>query len=149
MATEWTSELSTGMPELDIQHEAILELIDEAIGHVEAGGRERLSDVLSNLADGFYRHFSSEETLMEASDYPERRTHKAAHDLFLQDLALHLDEYARTGPTPQLTAWMRENMASWFKYHIRQNDIPLARHILQRTGRPAEHYTPRPKPVKQ
>ncbi len=149
MATEWTSELSTGMPELDVQHEAVLELIDDAIGHAETGDRGRLAEALSNLADGFYRHFSSEEALMEASAYPERQAHKAAHDLFLQDLAIHLDECARLGPTPQLLAWMRGNMATWFRYHIRQNDVPLARHVLQRAGRPAEHYTPRPKPVKQ
>ncbi len=149
MATEWTRELSTGLPELDIQHEAILELIDGAIELADSGDRQRLGEALSGLADGFYRHFASEEMLMEASEYPEHRVHKAAHDLFLRDFAIHLDEHARLGPTPQLAAWMRENMASWFVFHIRQNDVPLARYVLQRTGRTAEPFTPRPKPVRQ
>ncbi len=149
MATEWAPELSTGLAELDLQHEAIFELMDSARRLAEAGDRQRLAEVLSHLADGFCHHFASEELLMRASEYPDEQVHKASHNLFLQDFTSHVDDHARLGATPQLAAWMRDGMASWFAFHIRQNDVPLARHILQRTGRAAQPFTRRPKPVRQ
>ena len=97
MATGLTSELTTGISELDLQHGALLELIAGAAAVIESGRAAAARQSIAEIADGFYHHFASEEMLMEASDYPETRAHKTAHRLFLHYLDLNLRLEAQGG----------------------------------------------------
>ncbi len=149
MAIGWSADLSVGMRELDLQHEALFELIGDAVSRAAGTDAAAAVRALSDVADGFYRHFAAEESLMEASDYAERVAHKRAHDLFLQDLGMHIAQAEIQGVTADLVSWMQERLSSWFVFHIGQNDVPMARHILHKTGRPAEPMGPPLKPVRQ
>ena len=69
---KWTSALSVAVPEIDLQHQKLVSLINQLHESMLSGkGREVLGGVLNELIDYTKRHFADEEELMRRHNYPE------------------------------------------------------------------------------
>jgi hemerythrin-like metal-binding protein len=119
-----------GHPELDRQHRDLFGRLVEA-GRALEGTRADAAEALERLSDVIIEHLAAEEALMDASTFPERARHKAAHELFHADFRALRAELAEKGPTPELSAWLRVRVAEWLRFHILVNDARLADHLVR------------------
>jgi len=125
-----------GFPELDAPHADMLQRAAD-LAAATRGRRDReAASALETFIDATTRHFAFEDEWMERTAYPDRGAHRAAHDLFLQDLHASALEMRQAGVTPRVAEWASERLQQWLRFHIEVNDRPLARH-LQRKERPA------------
>ncbi len=80
--TEWTPKLSTGVPDLDEQHKAIFQWLDE----LESATAEQRTlfgvYVITRLKHYLREHFAAEEALMKSAGYPGLAEHLAQHAEF-------------------------------------------------------------------
>lgn len=139
MTAEWSPELILNHELLDAQHMEVFRRLAEA-GAALRGDREALETALAAFADALMEHVSAEEQIMEETFYPERVRHRSAHEMFVADLGQMRAELARTGPTPDVEAWILTRIPEWLRFHIRVNDAPLGEYLARRRPqRPGEH----------
>jgi hemerythrin len=72
---------------------------------------------------------------MSDASYPDRRKHKAAHDLFMQDFAQLSAELAAFGLTAPVQNWIETRVPEWIRFHVQVNDVPLGRFLAARRFR--------------
>ena len=83
----WRDEYNVNVKEIDIQHQKMLELVNNLHSLVEACiDKNDLKDLLVELVEFTRMHFSTEEQLMEKHDYPEREEHLSEHRILLQHM---------------------------------------------------------------
>jgi hemerythrin-like metal-binding protein len=79
----WSEQLGVGVPEIDRQHQKLLELfnaLEDALGRGDAARMVR--PLLAELVSYSKYHFSTEQNLMRLHRCPGTDEHVAAHDEF-------------------------------------------------------------------
>jgi hemerythrin len=142
MAAEWSPELILNHELLDAQHVEIFKRLAEA-GAALRTDRATLEAAVAAFSDALLHHASAEEQIMEETLYPERVRHRSAHELFIADLTQMSAELARTGPTPDVEAWILRRLPEWLRFHIRVNDAPLGEYLARRRPHQAGEARPR------
>jgi hemerythrin-like metal-binding protein len=123
----WGTYLETGHPELDGQHQRLVELINQL--YLARTREETIRNgLLETFLDSVEAHFRWEEELMERLRCPELAEHRASHDFKRRDLAQLTGLYRNGGPDA-LGDWM-ERMHDWFLAQILQEDRGLAAFLL-------------------
>ncbi len=125
MATDWTPELTVNHDLLDRHHVDLFRRLRDAAAAADAGALPALSAAVADFADAFLEHVATEEALMDASLYPERGRHRAAHELFVADVVQVRAELRDRGTTPAVLEWVRSRAPEWLRFHIRTNDAPF------------------------
>jgi hemerythrin len=80
MALIWKNEYSVGVPEMDLQHRKLVDLLnqlEEAMG--KGKGKEIIGKILNELVRYTQTHFTNEEFLMLSHKFPELSAHKLEH----------------------------------------------------------------------
>jgi hemerythrin len=134
MATRLSHELTVGFDEIDAQHLRVLDALEAAAAATRSGDLGAVRAAVGALGDVLVSHFASEEELMAEALYPERSRHKAAHDLFLQDLA-QLGRELEVGWGTLVAHWIVRRIPEWVKFHILVNDLPLGQYLAARRVR--------------
>jgi hemerythrin len=116
-------------PGLDAPHADMLHRAAELAQAAGARQASKVASILDGLLDATALHFAFEEELMERTGYPERGAHRAAHDLFLQDLHLSAQEIATSGVSPRVLEWATVRLQQWLRFHMEANDRPLTQHL--------------------
>ena len=77
----WSNDISIGIPSIDKEHMALLNAINELYEAVTSGegGREQTGLLLRRVVECTRSHFSSEEAMLAASNYPEWAEHSQQH----------------------------------------------------------------------
>ena len=76
-----------GIDEIDIQHERLLQLMDELCDADEQNAEvDVVREITHDLFDYFDEHFSLEETLMDAAGYAHLEKHKIEHDSIIKKI---------------------------------------------------------------
>jgi hemerythrin len=130
-----------GARDLDAPHADLLRRAAELAEAAHARDDRRAVQIGDGLLEATAVHFAFENDLMEQTSYPDRAPHRSAHDLFLQDLHLMVEELEEAGVTPRVVEWSTGRLPQWFRYHIEKNDRPLARHVqgvAARSGAPGK-----------
>lgn len=81
---EWTEELSVGVGVLDRDHQGLLKLVESVslLSDTDLSARdERVNSLLADFLAHTTLHFSREECLMEACQYPGLDKHRDVHGL--------------------------------------------------------------------
>ena len=127
-------ELSTGVAEVDVEHQLQIQLV-EAIRAAVVARRDgaTVSGLLEQLQDASNVHFMSEELLMRLHAWPRYEAHVAAHGRLLDDLAT-LRRDLETGPSADLMVAL-DQLQSWLTDHIRGMDRSFAQDVAR--SRPA------------
>ena len=112
----WTSDLDTGIAEIDNQHRRIVDYINRLNELRHTHDRAGLSDV---MVDYTMSHFAFEESLMENAGYLFSGPHKKVHDLFVRKVA---EMQSRFEGGEDVTEELHGMLSRWLFNHIRNED---------------------------
>lgn len=80
----WSASMSVGVERIDVQHQNLVEVINDLHEAISAGKGEKVHNALfTELADYFTRHFETEEELMRLHAYPAGEEHRNLHAGFI------------------------------------------------------------------
>jgi hemerythrin-like metal-binding protein len=129
----WNSSLETGVRQIDLQHQELIELINELEAAHEGGHDDAaLDDVLPRLTAYVLFHFGTEEGLVGsvAAGSPHALHHLGEHRKFGEKVAA-----MRAGSrdySARSVAELLDYLKSWLVDHIMKTDKELARMINSR-----------------
>lgn len=123
---KWDQSLSVGVELIDEQHQTWIDLYNRLTEAVAAQhGVEKVSMALSFLVDYTETHFSSEETRMAESNYPDKDAHTTKHKEFKTTLDGLVQDFQEDGPTEDLAVAIDTLLGNWLVKHIRTVDMQL------------------------
>ena len=116
----WDSSFETGIPEIDTQHQRLVEIINSLMDGIGHASKETLTDIIRQLKEYTQYHFKTEEGIMERSGYTDLKEHHFEHQTFVDQLLLFdLDVILAT----EGLAWdMLHFLRVWLTNHILQVD---------------------------
>jgi len=118
---EWSSALSLGIPEIDDQHQRLVELVNSFSDAASRGrGNREVRTLLEALHAYTVEHFAAEEAYMAAIGYPDLDHHRALHEQLLgklDDLRTHFEVSGR-----RITQPMLELLRYWLVAHLQGAD---------------------------
>ena len=123
--------MSVGLQELDEQHKALFDLLNELHEAINAkGSAKTCGAILDRLVDHTRIHFLMEESLMRLLNYPEFDAHKAQHGNLLGQVAkvqarLENDGFA-------VSFELLHFLKAWLVNHIHHRDQLFAAFALAR-----------------
>ena len=130
---ELEDRLRLNIPEIDSQHEELIDLVNRLheglIGGADRAARDGL---LSQLLEGMRSHCAYEERLMLRYDYPGYQAHKSEHDRLTQNLVDLINRY-RNGELVLSIAVVME-LKCWATIHIEKSDKPLGAFLIDQKG---------------
>ncbi len=135
MTIIWSAELETGIRHIDLQHQELVELINQATdAHAQGRDQEMLAQILPKLAGYVVFHFGSEETLLSSAGVigSHAQTHRLAHRTFsarIQQL-----KQASADGDPNALPELADYLQTWLMDHILITDKELARQIRSAPG---------------
>jgi hemerythrin-like metal-binding protein len=133
----WTPELSVHVDKIDDQHKVWCERVNTLYKSVWSGVKvSELREFAGFLSDYARLHFSDEEALMMAHDYPKYDEHKSAHRVLLNKIQLLKQRIAEENITAELVSDLLQELQNWFLEHIRQVDRELGEFIGQGSAKP-------------
>jgi hemerythrin-like metal-binding protein len=140
----WTDAMSVGVPVLDSDHKALIDLINSLHEGVrsEAGATD-LDLIFERLVTYVDYHFAREESVMEACDYPASADHREQHLKLAQDMRYFRDRHVKGGETrigQELLTFLRD----WLNHHILIQDMHYKKYAVgnPRAEEAAEHFGP-------
>ncbi len=120
----WCDEYSVNVEEIDIQHQKMLEHVNNLHTAVEACiDKNELKKLLVELVEFTRMHFSTEEKLMKKHDYPDFAEHHKEHRILLRHMR-DLVNAVSSGKYP--TFYSDYDVSTdWALVHIAEHDKSL------------------------
>ena len=134
MSFEWTPELSVGFPDIDNQHEELLNRfnrLQEACR--EDRGREEVRRLFDFLDHYVLQHFTDEERIMLDAHYPDIMLHQQEHlELItkLRKLKRQMHEYSISS---SLVIEITQTLFDWVVNHIQSTDVRLGKYLAEKS----------------
>jgi hemerythrin len=135
-AIPWKKEYSVDIPEIDDQHQLLIQMINDLHGVIiKKNNQETVCEVLERLLHYTRTHFEGEETLMRNSDFPGYEAHKARHDQFISDVEA-LERRAKISQSSEQLVGMEMlfKLKDWLVDHIVVMDMDYSRHLQSRSA---------------
>lgn len=121
----WDKSLSTGHKATDLQHQILIDILNELIVSLETDkAEEKFFTILDRLQHYAEWHFHREEKCMLEHQCPVSDVNKVAHMTFLRKI-LDFREKSNTGVTMDLVRSLYTELSSWFINHIKKVDCTL------------------------
>lgn len=137
MTFYWKESMSTGVTEIDGQHQALIQQLNrlEEVVKVDpdAVRQEHILDMFDYLTDYARTHFGDEERQMETFACEVAEENKKAHKQFIEMITELREEYHEGVPTAQLAQEIHERLGDWFVNHICTIDRQLIK-AIHRSG---------------
>ena len=125
--------LRLNIPEIDSQHEKLIELVNTLHGAMVGGADKATRDsLLTRLLEHTRNHCAYEEELMSRYGYPGYQEHKKEHDRLTQHLVDLIARY-QSGELLLSVAVVME-LKGWATVHIEKSDKPLGAFLSEREG---------------
>jgi hemerythrin len=127
MKTNWNSNYSVGIEEIDKHHRIFFDyfaLIEDSISTNESWSN--VFYILERLEEYAKIHFSVEESLMSMYDYPRREEHVRSHKNFVATVLDIKRQSINSNLSKQTAVFMHQ----WLETHIKHEDSEYAQFIL-------------------
>lgn len=122
---QWSQSYSVKVKRCDDDHKRLVNSLHKAmsVGH----GKEKVGQIVKELADSTKFHFSAEEALMEKTKYPELSAHRAEHHALVKRVEKFQKDIAagEVGQSVAVAAFLNE----WLTHHIKQCDQKYSAHL--------------------
>lgn len=129
----WNENLATGVVEIDNQHKAIIEKMNELFKAGQSGkGGDELLPTLKFLKKYVGEHFADEEKLQIESGYPKFQQHKQAHEVFIKEVDRLLEKFDDEGATLVMIMDVNKTIADLFVKHINSVDKEFAKYYREK-----------------
>lgn len=113
----WNESFATNVGEVDVQHQRLIELINEIYqGIMLEKGKEVVDNTLNELVEFTVMHFKYEESLFDKYGYPETITHKQKHKDLLAQVGDYVTKY-KEGNT-EISHELLSFLKNWLTKHI-------------------------------
>jgi hemerythrin len=124
---EWSESLRTGIPLIDDQHRGLFACV-KSFEKASSAGNILLSVHTMDLLNRYVRtHFSAEEELMRAHNYPKLTDHIAEHRQFSAKLFRLIMENVRRDNSLEMLEFLR----GWLVHHIAGSDMKYVPYLLK------------------
>lgn len=135
MRINWGSQLETGVRAIDLQHEELIEILNDLDAACTGGDPILLDDVLSRLNTYILFHFGTEEALM--ADLHQAETHVDVHLQQHRAFVAYIAGMRQTAQEDDPAALIRllTYLQEWLINHIQQTDRVLAGLLSGATAR--------------
>lgn len=127
----WTSDLDTGIEQVDEQHKILVQYINEMHDAHVAGNREAVGKALDHLIEYTVQHFSDEEDLLKMAEYPLTDAHHRVHENFVSKVQTYKGRFDNGDDVSQE---LLDILETWLFMHIRRNDHGYVRHVKDKLG---------------
>jgi hemerythrin-like metal-binding protein len=118
----WKDEMSVGHPELDVDHQRLITIINRLWVAEGNGNRQVIEFVLDDLVHYTESHFKREEQMMAAVDYADFERHRGIHRGICRRLEEIRWEYFQ-GIREELRGEILEFLKNWLNQHILVEDM--------------------------
>ncbi len=123
---QWDETLSVGNAEIDKDHQALFELLDQLRAAVREGQTEKIRlGILSELVRRTQAHFALEESVMTRIAYAEAQAHRAEHGKLMAQVRELQDKVMQGDLSLSLSVF--QFLYGWLARHIEVKDKPLGR----------------------
>lgn len=127
---EWSEAMSVGVPTLDSDHKALINLINALHEDVERGETStRLDEVFDQLDIYVDYHFAREERVMRACSYPATDSHREAHRAIARSIQ-RIQEQRNSGEI-QIEQDLLNFLKDWLNHHILLQDIDYKKYAMR------------------
>ncbi len=135
---EWTSELETGIDEVDEQHKALVAIYNKLDEAMRTGrGHKTMGEILVALVSYTAEHFEQEEQLMADDGYPELESHRSEHRQLL-DKVNRFQKRLASGQE-RINKPVMKFLNFWLMNHIKASDCAYGLYAANRNAEePAE-----------
>ncbi len=114
---QWRDEYSVGSKAMDLQHQRLIDLINNVDELIQKGSDlDKLDPVLDAVVDYTKTHFASEEAHMEKMGYPDLENHKDGHRVLTRQVSDICEE--AKGRDPEVMSRMLVFLETWLIGHI-------------------------------
>lgn len=129
----WSDRLSVGIPAIDNQHKKLVDMINQLHDAQREGqGKAALDKIFAAMADYTREHFTFEEKMLAAANYPQLTEHKRLHGEFLTRLTAmqaRQQQATQVGLSLEVMSFLRD----WLVKHIEGIDKRYTSHMKQPT----------------
>ncbi|MBI5642506.1 MAG: hemerythrin family protein [Deltaproteobacteria bacterium] len=117
---QWNDSFSVDVAIFNTHHKKLVELINELYEAMRVGkGPQAVGGVLKSLLEYTKVHFSSEQYLMAAHNYPGYEEHKREHDELVKKVTDLMEKQSRgTAVTVEVFNFLKD----WLSNHIMTTD---------------------------
>ncbi|MFC1703034.1 bacteriohemerythrin [Patescibacteria group bacterium] len=123
MEYQWNPQLSVGDLTIDMQHNSLLERIDELHTAVQEGrGKKHLEEVVRFLGVYVTTHLRYEEEYLENHGYPELVEHIALHKEFEDNYEKLREDLETLGASSSLVVTVQQFLGDWIVDHMKEAD---------------------------
>ena len=130
MEIAWKPAMSTGVPELDVQHQELIAAVNTLNHDMLAGkGAQEVEGMLTFVAQYAQSHFQLEERYFEKYACPTLEQNRAEHTRFLARFAELMDAFHRHDSSFGLMMKIHGELSSWLVQHILGVDIQLKQYV--------------------
>ncbi len=118
---EWKDKYSVGISVIDKEHKKLVGILNKAILAKEHDvNTEEIKEVLREMTDYTFTHFTTEEAYMIAFNYPEYQDHKEEHREFSMETIAYHDKLIEGDC--QIANEILEYLKWWLVNHIQVTD---------------------------
>jgi len=122
---EWRKEFETGIPEVDVEHAQLIDLINKFLRKLdEKPSREIVDDILAEIDAKIASHFAFEEKIMRERGYDKYADHKADHERLLVEIRA-IRGSVSSGAETDFGSALRDRISAWFVGHFKSKDVRL------------------------
>ena len=131
MAILWKTSYSVGVASMDNEHRRLFDVMRELDNALAMGSGQLVIDrVLKKVTDWAEHHFTHEEDLMNAHDFPGLEAHRAEHDEARRQIAIY--EQNRKAGKPGVPVSLLLFLDAWLRKHILKTDLLYATYLNER-----------------
>ena len=117
----WTDQFSVGVKSIDDQHVVLCETLNDLHAAMMKGqARTITGPLLQRLVSYTVDHFSEEEALMEAANYPGLAMHRVKHRELTKQVGEYVVRFEKGDIT--LSHHLLDFLSGWLTTHIQTTD---------------------------
>jgi hemerythrin len=126
MNIAWNSLMTTGVPELDDQHRALIDALNQLAGAMAAGkGTQEIENILTFAGEYAQSHFKTEEAYFEKYHCPASVKNRQEHAQFLTRFRELYSQFHERGADFKFISGVYRELSDWLVHHILGVDIQL------------------------
>jgi hemerythrin len=122
---EWNVSFLVGIPEIDQQHQQLVQLTNRTYDGFRSGADIEPS-VIDELVAHASEHFACEEGWMAESCYPKLAEHREEHQLFTCRIMEFKSTYQQKANISVELLWF---LCNWVTHHIRETDAKFGEFV--------------------
>ncbi|MGO9317367.1 MAG: bacteriohemerythrin [Terracidiphilus sp.] len=126
----WNKSYSVGVQKIDSQHTILFDILNELHAAMMKGQAQKVTGLLLHkLADYTHIHFSAEEAMMAAANYPGLVDHKLKH----RDLIKQVEDYVLRYDKGDiaLNVKLLDFLRDWLTNHIQKVDMAYSACLIK------------------